>query len=68
MIRLPEPTTREAEVLQLIADGYTNAQIGKVLYLSNETVKSHVRNMLTKTLARNRTHLVALGFRHGWVK
>jgi len=38
-----EPTAREIEVLQLISDGLVNREIGVRLFLSEETVKSHVR-------------------------
>ncbi|MEN3341954.1 MAG: hypothetical protein V7644_1358, partial [Actinomycetota bacterium] len=41
-----EPTKREAEVLQLISEGLVNREIGQRLYLSEETVKSHVRHLL----------------------
>lgn len=44
-----EPLTkRELEVLQLIADGHSNAAIARRLYISVGTVKTHVRNILTK--------------------
>ena len=41
-----EPTGREIEVLQLVADGLVNREIGQRLFLSEETVKSHVRHLL----------------------
>src|SRR5437868_14993570 len=41
-----EPTMREIEVLQLISDGLVNREIGNRLFLSEETVKSHVRHLL----------------------
>jgi DNA-binding NarL/FixJ family response regulator len=56
-------TVREIEVLQLAADGYVNREIGERLFLSEETVKSHVANLLAKLQARSRTHAVTLGFR-----
>ena len=46
--RLAELTEREAEVLELIAEGLTNAAIGKRLYLSERTVEAHVRHVLMK--------------------
>ena len=58
-----EPTTREIEVLQLVADGLVNREIGQRLFLSEETVKSHVRHLLAKLHARSRAHAVAVGFR-----
>jgi len=63
-----EPTAREAQVLQLVADGLVNREIGEALFLSEETVKSHVRHLLAKLQARSRAHAVAIGFRRGLVQ
>ncbi len=60
-----EPTAREIHVLQLISDGLANREIGGQLFLSEETVKSHVRHLLAKLQARSRAHAVAIGFRRG---
>ncbi len=60
-----EPTTRETEVLRLISEGLVNREIGERLFLSEETVKSHVRHLLAKLQARSRAHAVAIGFRRG---
>jgi DNA-binding NarL/FixJ family response regulator len=62
-----EPTVREIEVLQLISDGLVNREIGQKLFLSEETVKSHVRHLLAKLQARSRAHAVAVGFRRGLI-
>jgi DNA-binding NarL/FixJ family response regulator len=62
-----QPTAREIEVLQLVADGLVNREIGKTLFLSEETVKSHVRHILAKLQARSRAHAVAVGFRRGLI-
>ena len=62
-----EPTMREIEVLQLVADGLVNREIGQRLFLSEETVKSHVRHLLAKLQARSRAHAVAVGFRRGLI-
>ena len=62
-----EPTGREIEVLQLISDGLVNREIGERLFLSEETVKSHVRHLLAKLQARSRAHAVAVGFRRGLI-
>ncbi len=62
-----EPTARELEVLQLVADGLVNREIGERLFLSEETVKSHVRHLLAKLQARSRAHAVAAGFRRGLI-
>jgi DNA-binding NarL/FixJ family response regulator len=62
-----QPTAREIEVLQLIAEGLVNREIGHRLFLSEETVKSHVRHLLAKLQARSRAHAVAVGFRRGLI-
>ena len=62
-----EPTGREVEVLQLISEGLVNREIGQRLFLSEETVKSHVRHLLAKLQARSRAHAVAVGFRRGLI-
>ncbi len=62
-----DPTVREVEVLQLISDGLVNREIGDRLFLSEETVKSHVRHLLAKLHARSRAHAVAMGFRRGLI-
>lgn len=56
---------REYQVLQLVAEGLDNSAIAKILYLSVETVRTHVKNILRKLTARDRTHAVALAFRSG---
>ena len=62
-----EPTGRETQVLQLISEGLVNREIGETLYLSEETVKSHVRHLLAKLQARSRAHAVAVGYRRGLI-
>ncbi|MGW1026794.1 LuxR C-terminal-related transcriptional regulator [Streptomyces sp. NPDC002577] len=57
---LTELTRREVEVLQHLADGESNAQIAAKLYVSVETVKTHVKNLLRKLGAANRAEAVAL--------
>lgn len=66
----PEPTQqplsrREHQVLHLIADGLENQSIAKVLFVSVETVRTHVKSILRKLGARDRTHAVAVAFRTG---
>jgi LuxR family maltose regulon positive regulatory protein len=57
---LVEPlSARELEVLQLLAEGYTNREIAERLYISLSTVKGHISNIIGKLLARNRTEAVA---------
>jgi DNA-binding NarL/FixJ family response regulator len=56
-------TGREREILQLLADGMSNADVAQRLFISQETVKSHVRHILTKLEADTRTHAVAIALR-----
>jgi DNA-binding NarL/FixJ family response regulator len=56
---------REYQVLQLLAEGLENAAIAKLLYLSVETVRTHVKSILRKLSARDRTHAVTTAFRLG---
>jgi DNA-binding NarL/FixJ family response regulator len=67
----PQPverlTPRESEVLQLLARGLTNAEIGFRLGVSEHTAKFHVGAVLGKLGARSRAEAVALGSRLGWI-
>jgi len=56
-------TPRERQILQLLADGMSNADVARQLFISQETVKSHVRHILTKLEADTRTHAVAIALR-----
>jgi DNA-binding NarL/FixJ family response regulator len=56
-------TSREREILQLLADGMSNADAAQRLFISQETVKSHVRHILAKLEADTRTHAVAIALR-----
>jgi DNA-binding NarL/FixJ family response regulator len=56
-------TAREREILQLLADGMSNADVAERLFISQETVKSHVRHILAKLEADTRTHAVAIALR-----
>lgn len=57
-------STREVEVLREAALGRTNREIGDRLFISEETVKSHVAHVLAKLDLQNRTQLVAYAIRH----
>lgn len=59
---------RELEVLQLLAEGLTNQQVGTRLSLSPRTVKTHVQNLLVKLDTPDRTGAVARGFRLGLIR
>jgi DNA-binding NarL/FixJ family response regulator len=56
-------TSREREILQLLADGMSNADVAGKLFISQETVKSHVRHILSKLEADTRTQAVAIALR-----
>ena len=60
-------SAREIEILQLIADGLENEAIARELYISTETVKSHVRRILQKLGAHSRTYAVAVALRRALV-
>jgi DNA-binding NarL/FixJ family response regulator len=67
-VTLPDELTgREIELLTLIAQGSTNAEIAEQLVISPLTVKSHVSRILTKMDARDRTQLVVLAYESGLV-
>ena len=61
-------TGRELEVLKLIVDGYSNAKIAEKLYITVGTVKTHVRNILTKLSADDRTQAAVRALRSGLVR
>jgi DNA-binding NarL/FixJ family response regulator len=60
-------TKREREVLALVARGATNKEIASALFISDNTVDFHVRNILAKLHLRNRTQVVAWALEHGAV-
>ena len=61
----PTLTSREIEILQLVSSGHSNKRIGLTLAISEETAKTHVRNIMAKLGARDRTHAVTLAVRRG---
>ncbi|BDI23412.1 response regulator transcription factor [Herbiconiux sp. L3-i23] len=71
-ITIPETgetlTDREAEVLRLMADGRSNAEIGATLYIGEATVKTHVSRILQKIAVRDRIHAVVYAHRVGLVE
>ncbi len=58
-------TVREAEVLALVADGLSNAEIARRLHVSTATVKTHINNLFAKTGVRDRAQAVRYAFHHG---
>jgi DNA-binding NarL/FixJ family response regulator len=75
--RLPSPrasddsqvnlTERELQVLRGMSQGQSNGEIGRELFLSEDTVKTHARRLFRKLGARDRAQAVAVGFRRGLV-
>jgi len=61
--KLPQLTQRERDVLRLLADGLSNEEIGKSLFISAETVRTHVRKAMDKLDADTRTQAVARALR-----
>jgi DNA-binding NarL/FixJ family response regulator len=60
-------TARESEVLALMADGLSNAEIAGELVLGVETIKTHVGNVLAKLGVRDRTQAVVIAYRSGFI-
>ncbi|MGA0611749.1 response regulator [Caldimonas sp. KR1-144] len=63
-----ELSPREVEVLKLIAAGHANKAAARSLGIAEETVKAHVRNILAKLGANDRTHAVSIAYRRGIIE
>jgi DNA-binding NarL/FixJ family response regulator len=63
-----KPSCRELDVLELVAEGLSNKQIAVRLFVSEDTIKTHIRNLLVKLRARNRAHAVAIGLDRGLIQ
>ena len=61
-------TVREAEVLRLIAEGLSNRDIARTLFVSPATVKSHINHVFAKTGAKDRAQAVSYAYREGLVQ
>jgi DNA-binding NarL/FixJ family response regulator len=64
---LPQLTQREREVLRHLADGLSNEDIGKKLFISPETVRTHIRKAMNKLEADTRTEAVATALRQSLI-
>jgi two-component system NarL family response regulator len=64
----PELSERERQVLQYMASGRSNKEIGQVLYISENTVKAHVKSILTKLDAMGRTEAIAIATKRGLIQ
>jgi DNA-binding NarL/FixJ family response regulator len=61
-------TARELEVLRLIREGYRNKQIADQLTISENTVNFHIKNLMEKLRANDRTHAVTIALRRGFLQ
>jgi DNA-binding CsgD family transcriptional regulator len=61
----PRITPREREVLELVADGRSTAEIAQALWITEDTVRTHIKRMMVRLGARTRAHAVAVAFREG---
>jgi two-component system, NarL family, response regulator DegU len=61
-------SAREREILQMLADGYSNRAVSERLVVSVETVKTHVKHILAKLEAEHRTQAVAIGIRQSLIR
>ncbi len=60
-------TGREKEIVHLLANGFDSNGIAEKLFISEGTVRTHRKNILQKTEARNSVHLVRMAVANGWV-
>jgi DNA-binding NarL/FixJ family response regulator len=65
--RMPALSTREREIMDLLAQGLTGEDVAERLVLSSETVKTHIRNAMAKLEAHTRVHAVAIALREGFI-
>ena len=62
-------TAREHDVLELVANGQSTAEIARELWITEDTVRTHIKRMMVRLGARTRAHAVAIAFREGlWVE
>lgn len=61
-------TLRESEILKHVATGNSNHEIGQILFISEQTVKAHLRHIMDKLGASDRAHAVAIAVRRGFLE
>jgi DNA-binding NarL/FixJ family response regulator len=66
--RRPGLSPRERQIMDLLAQGLTGEQVAERLVVSSETVKTHVRNAMTKLEASTRVHAIAIAIREGYIR
>ena len=67
-IARPRLSKRERHVLQYLVNGRSNKEIAQILYISEHTAKAHVRAIMTKLHADNRTEVIAIAAKQGLIK
>jgi two-component system NarL family response regulator len=67
-IARPQLSERERQVLKYLANGRSNKEIARILYISEHTAKAHVRSIMTKLDAGSRTEVIAIAAQHGLIK
>ena len=60
-------SSRETQVLELVAGGHSNKQIAEYLEITDQTVKNHITSILRKLNVNDRTHAVTIALRKGWI-
>ncbi|MEA2292135.1 MAG: hypothetical protein QOF17_1155 [Solirubrobacteraceae bacterium] len=65
--RVPSLSKREREIIDLLAQGLNGEQVAERLVLSSETVKTHIRNAMSKLEAHTRVHAIAIALREGFI-
>jgi DNA-binding NarL/FixJ family response regulator len=65
--RMPSLSKREREIMDLLSQGLTGEDVAQRLVLSSETVKTHIRNAMSKLEAHTRVHAVAIALRQGYI-
>jgi DNA-binding NarL/FixJ family response regulator len=65
--RMPSLSKRERQIMDLLSQGLTGEDVATRLVLSSETVKTHIRNAMSKLEAHTRVHAVAIALREGFI-